>query len=140
MTILFRKHPTLISIILLMTFLVSVWIFPSARLMLMIIFLLFSVARAFASIIAKHREAYLQGRITPGLVMRNVLIESIGLLLAMILAGFLGWYIAQIATQPISNDLSKSIAGIIIGLLVGIAVGVVMQHIWGRFIKTSAEN
>jgi len=119
---------------------IAVWQFPSARLMLFMILLLFSVARAIASVIAKHREAHLQGRITFVVFVRNVLIETTGLLLAMVLAGLLGRYIAQIATQHISNDLIKLAAGIATGLLVGIGVGVVMQRISGRFMKTAAEE
>ena len=72
--------------------------------------------------------------------MRNVLIETTSLLLAMVLAGLLGRSIAQIATQHISNDLIKLAAGIATGLLVGIGVGVIMQRISGRFMKTSAEK
>ena len=139
MSILFGKHSILISIALLLA-VMAVWQFPSARLMLFMILLLFSVARAFASVIAKHREAHLQGRITFVVFVRNILIETAGLLLAMVLAGLLGRYIAQIATQHISNDLIKLAAGIATGLLVGIGVGVLMQRIGGRFVKTSAEN
>ena len=81
-----------------------------------------------------------RGRITFVVFVRNVLIETAGLLLAMVLAGFLGCYIAQIATQYISNDVIKLAAGIATGLLVGIGVGVVTQRISGRFMKTSAEK
>jgi hypothetical protein len=119
---------------------ISVWQFPSARLMLFMILLLFSVARAIASVIAKHREAHLRGRITSVIFVRNVLIETAGLLLAMVFAGFLGRCIAQIMTQRISNDVIKLAAGIATGLLVGIGVGVVMQRISGRFMKTLTEK
>ena len=139
MTILFGKHSTLISIALLLA-VIAVWQFPSARLMLFMILLLFSVARAIASVIAKHREAHLQGRITSVIFVRNVLIETAGLLLAMILAGLLGRSIAQIVTQHISNDPIKLAAGIATGLLVGIGVGVLMQRISGRFMRTATEE
>jgi hypothetical protein len=139
MTILFGKHSTLISIALLLA-VMAVWQFPPARLMLFMILLLFSVARAIASVIAKHRAAHLQGRITFVVFVRNVLIETAGLLLAMILAGFLGRYIAQIMTQQIGNDQIRIAAGIATGLLVGIGVGVLMQRLSGRVMKTSAEK
>jgi len=139
MTILFGKHSTLISIALLLA-VIALWQFPSTRLIVFLIFLLFGVARAFASVIAKHRAAHLRGRITSVVFVRNVLIETTGLLLAIVLAGLLGRYIAQIATQHISNDLIKLAAGIATGLLVGIGVGVVMHHIWGRFMKAATEK
>jgi hypothetical protein len=104
------------------------------------ILLLFSVARAIASVIAKHREAHLHGRITSVVFVCNVLVETAGLLLAMVLAGLLGRYIAQIATQHISNDQIRIAAGIVTSLLVGIGVGVRMQRLSGRFMKTSTEK
>lgn len=137
---LFRKHSTLISLAVLMAFLVSIWIFPSSRLMVIVIFLLFGVTRAFATIITKHREAYLRGKITSLVFVRNVLVETTGLLLAMTLAGLLARYFAQIVTQQIGNDLIKFAAGIATGLLIGIGVGVLMHSTWERFIKTLAKN
>ena len=118
----------------------TVWQFPLARLIIVMIGLVFSGARAFASMIAKHREAYLQGKTSRVVFIHNVLFEIMGILVAMMLAGLLGRYIAEIVTQQISNDLIKFTAGIATGLLVGIGVGIVMQHIWGRLIKTSAGN
>ncbi len=139
MSILFGKYSTLILIAILLA-VIAVWQFPSARLMLVMILLLFSVVRAIVSVIAKHREAHLKGSITFVVFVRNILIEITGLLLALILAGMLGQYIAQVVTQQISNDLAKFAAGIATGLLVGIGVGVLMQHTWGRFMKTSTGN
>ena len=139
MSILFRKHSTLISIAILLA-VIAVWQFPSVRLMFVMILLLFSVLRAIGSVVTKHREAYLQGKTTRVVFIRNVLFEIIGILVAMTLAGLLGIYIAQIVTQQISNELIKFTTSIATGLLVGIGVGIIMQHIWGRFIKTSAEN
>jgi len=136
---LFGKHATLIPIAILLA-VIAVWQFPSVRLMFVMILLLFSVVRAIGSVVTKHREAYLQGKTTRVVFIRNVLFEIMGILVAMTLAGLLGIYIAQIVTQQISNDLIKFAVGITTGLLVGIGVGIVMQHIWGRLIKTSAEN
>ena len=73
MSILFRKYSTLISIAILLA-VIAVWQFPSVRLMFVMILLLFSVARAFASVIAKHRETYLQGNIISIVSVRNILI------------------------------------------------------------------
>ena len=136
---LFAKYSTLISITLLLA-VIALRQFPIARLILVMICLVFSVARAFASVIAKHRKDHIQGRITSIVFVRNVLIEITGLLLAMILAGLLAKYIAQIITQQIGNDLTRFAASIATGLLVGMGVGLGMHPIWGRFMKASAEN
>ena len=139
MSILFRKYSTLISIAILLA-VIAVWQFPSVRLMFVLILLLFSVVRAIGSLVAKHREAYLQGKTTWVVFIRHVLFEIMGVLAAMTLAGFLGRYVAQIVTQQISNDLISFAAAIATGLLVGIGVGILLQSTWGRVVKTLTEK
>ena len=99
-----------------------------------------SVAMTIFSVVQKQKNLYREKPTSGIKLARNILFEIMGILIAMILAGFLGWYIAQIATQQIGNDLIKFAVGITTGLLVGIGVGIIMQHIWGRFIKTSAKK
>jgi len=135
MTTVFRNYSTLISIVLLLAVLIFAWLFPFTGLILGIIILLFSLIIASFAVAGKHREAYLQGKVTRGVFVRNTLLEIFGILLAMTLAGLLGRYISQMATEQISNELSKLIAGILIGLLVGIGVGLLVKRIWGRVVK-----
>ena len=71
----------------------------------------------------KHWRSYKQGNITRNVVMRNMLLDIFGILLAMTLAGLFGRHIAEIATEQINNDLTKLIAGVVIGLVVGIGIG-----------------
>ena len=134
MTTVFRNHSTLISIALFLAILITIWLFPSTGLMLGIIFLLFSFVVASSAIFNKHREAYLQGKITRVIFMRNILVEIIGILLALILAGLCGPYIAKIATGQINNDLTRLIAAIIISLLAGMGIGVLVKRAWARFV------
>ena len=131
----FRKHSTPILFFLLVTLLILAWLFPSAGLILGIIFMLFSFFIASSVVLEKHKEAYRQGKITRGIFIRNVLLEGTGILLPMILAGLLGRYMAGIATRQIDNDLTRVIAGIMVGLLVGMGVGTFVRKTWGRFAK-----
>jgi len=71
---------------------------------------------------------------------RKMLLEIVGVLLAMLFAGLLGRFIAEIATRHISNDLTKLLAGIIIGLMVGIVVGVLIKRTSHRWVKTSSGD
>jgi NhaP-type Na+/H+ or K+/H+ antiporter len=91
-------------------------------------------------VIEKHRQAYLQGKISRGIYIRNILFDVVGILLALILAALLGRYLAGIVTEQISNNLTKLIAGILVGLLIGLAVGIFVKGAWGRIAKTSPEN
>ena len=131
MSFLRGKYSILLSIALVLAG-IATWQSPTARLMFGLLFLLFNVTRALASVLAKHLEAHRRGNITRLAVIRNVSIETTGLLLAMTLAGFLGRHIALIATTQISDGPIRLAAGIATGLLVGMAVGLVMHHTWGR--------
>jgi len=99
------------------------------------IFLLLSFIIASIAIFEKHSAGYHQGKLTRFALVRNVLLDAFGILLAIILAALLGGYIAEIVIRQISSDLMQLIAGIIIGLLVGIGVGVLIRQIWERFVK-----
>ena len=136
----FRKHSTPILFLLLVTLLILAWLFPSAGLILGIIFLLFSFFIASSAVLEKHREAHRQGKITRGIFIRNILLEGTGILLAMLLAGLLGRYMAEIATRQINNDLIRVIAGIMVGLLVGMGVGTFARKTWGRLARIDSFN
>src|SRR5688572_31015231 len=119
MTTLFRKYTTIIIVLFLVTFSALGWLFPSARLILQIIFLFGIFAIVGFAVAEKHKNAYQQGKITRRIFIQNVFLEGIGILLAMILAGLVGQYIAGIVTQQISHVLTKLVIAILIGLIVG---------------------
>jgi hypothetical protein len=120
--------------------LICVWLFPSYGLILTILFLLCSFVLASLPVVEKHRQAYLQGKTSRSVYIRNILFDLLGVLLALLVAALLGRYIAEIATEQIGNDLLKLIAGIMIGLLMGLAVGIFVKQAWRRLGKTSPEN
>jgi uncharacterized protein YacL len=129
-----------ISVLLLLSLLILIWLFPSSRLILTILFLLCGFVLASFPVVEKHRQAYLQGKISRYVYIRNILFDVAGILLALILAGLLGRYIAQIATEQISHDLTKLIVGIMMGLVIGLAVGTFVKQAWGHLVRTSLEN
>jgi len=137
---LFRKYSVIISVLLFLSLLICIWMFPSSGLIFTMLFVLCGFVLASFPVIEKHRQAYLQGKISRGIHIRNILFDVAGILLALILAALLGRYIAEIATSQIGNELIKLITGIMIGLLIGLAVGTFVKHAWGRIAKTSPEN
>ncbi|MCC6298616.1 MAG: hypothetical protein IT314_04920 [Anaerolineales bacterium] len=130
----------LIGFLLLAMMIISLWLFPSAAPILAIVFLLFSFAIAVVSIFKKHREIYLQGKITRGMFVRNVSVEILGILLAMALAGLLGRYLAQIAMKQIHDVLIEFIVGITVGLLAGMGVGVLVEAHMGTVSKNFSRR
>jgi uncharacterized protein YacL len=135
-----RKYALIISVLLLLTLLVLVWLFPSSGLIPGIFLILLSFALAGLTIFEKHRQAYLEGKISRAVCTRYILFDVTGILLALVIAGLLGRYIAEMATEQISNDLAKLAAGIIVGLLIGLVVGILIKQLWGRFVKALPEN
>ena len=91
-------------------------------------------------VVQKQMRLYREKPTSRVKLVRNVLLESMGVLLAMVLAGLLGRTIAQIGIAQISNDLTKLIAGIVIALLAGMGVGFLVTRTWGRLVKTSSES
>ena len=102
--------------------------------------LIISFAIAIFFVVQKQMKLYREKPTSRIKLARNVLFESLGILLAMVLAGLLGRTIAQIGTAQISNDLTKLMAGIVIALLAGMGVGFLVKRTWGRLIKTSPES
>jgi MFS family permease len=137
---LFRKYSMIISVLLFLSLLICIWLFPSFGLIFTILFILCGFVLASFPVIEKHRQAYLQGKISRGIYVRNILFDVAGILLTLILAALLGRYMAEIATRQIGNELTKLIAGILIGLLIGLAVGIFVKQAWGRLVKFSSEN
>lgn len=135
-----RKYSMIISVLLFLALLISVWMFLSTGLILGLLLVLLSFVIASFTIVEKHRQAYLQGKISRRVCARNILFDIDGILLALILAGLLGGAVAEIVSAQISHDLTKLMTGIMIGLLVGIVVGILVKQTWGRFVKVSPEK
>lgn len=126
-----------IPFLLLLVLILSIWLLPSATPMLGIALIVISLSIAFFSVFKKHRTAYLQGKLTYVMFLRNIFLDVFGVLLSVILAVLLGRYLATLITRPISNDPARLITGIIVGLLVGLGVGLFVNWTWGRLVKTS---
>ncbi len=129
----------LILFLLILALLLSAWLFPSVTPALSVALLLFSLGFAVFVLLKKHRTAYLQGRITRRVFVRNMLLDILGILLAVALAVLLAHYIAGIIAKPIRSDTPRLLAVTLIGLLAGIGVGMFVNRIWGRLTKISSS-
>lgn len=130
-----KKYIKLLPILIMVVTLLLLWKIPVATPILAIAIVIFSLATAILTVFKKNRKAYLQGKITRGVFARNILVEILGVLLAMTLAGLLGRYLAQLAIAKITNELIKLIASIVIGSLAGMGVGFAMKRTWGQLLK-----
>ena len=89
-------------------------------------------------ILREQRKLYREKRISRIQLVRNVLFQVAGVLLAMALASVLGRWIVDAATQQISNGLIKFITGMVVGLLAGMGVGFLVKQMWGRLADSNA--
>ena len=80
-----KKYLSLIiSILFVVTIVFALWLFPPATPVIGIGFFLFGLAVTISAIFKRQRRAYLQDKITHGVFMRNIFVEIIGILLAMV--------------------------------------------------------
>ncbi|HXQ37343.1 MAG TPA: hypothetical protein VN843_25260 [Anaerolineales bacterium] len=93
------------------------------------------VAMALFGVVQKQTKLYREKRINRITLVRNVLYEVMGILLAMIVAFVIGRYITEIATEQIGNGLIRFIAAIVISLLAGMSVGFLVKQTWSRLAK-----
>ena len=130
MTTLLTKHSTLILIFLVLAFFALAWPFPSEGLMLGAAFLLLNLLIVSVVVFQKHKEMYLQGKISRSMFLRNVLVEITGIVLVMVLAGLLGRYLAGMVMSQIASDIARLVMGLLIGLSTGMIVGTLIRQAW----------
>ena len=140
MTAFITKHSTIILLSSLLTLLALAWIFPSSGLKLGITFILLSFLFASLAVLEKQKKAYRKGEITPGIFIRNTVLEISGGFLVMLLAGLLGRNAAEIATQQIGNEVIRLVAGIVVGLLVGLGIGMLAQKTLRRLVEATPSR
>ena len=116
-------------------FLAPTWAGTAVRIALII-----SSAIAIFSAVQKQMQLFREKPTSRFKLVLNILLEIMGILLAMVLAGLLGRYMVQLGTAQISNDLTKMVAGIVISLLAGMGMGILVTRTWGKLVKTSAES
>ena len=88
------------------------------------------LSMAIFSAVRNPVKLYREKRISRNKMLRSVLYEITGILLAIILAFLVGRYIVEVVTEPISNSLAKLIAGLVISLIAGMGVGFLVKRIW----------
>jgi len=78
---------------------------------------------------------YLQGRMSRMAFARNVLLEIIGILIAMTIAGLIYKWIAEAFIVPLPGGEFRFILNITAALSIGAAVGLLMKRTWGKLIN-----
>ena len=135
-----RSYLSILCIALLLALIAIFFLAPAWAATAVRIALIISSAIAIFSAVQKQIQLFREKPTSRVKLVLNVLLEIIGILLAVLLAGLLGRYIAQLGTAQISNALIKLVAGIMISLMAGMGMGILVTRTWGRLVKTSAES
>ncbi len=125
----------LISIFLLLVLLAALVFFPPAAGTLAIVILLLSVGMSIFLVVNRQIRAYCENKIDRAVLARNIFVEIVGILLAIVLALFF----AQLAIRMIASLVGGGWLSIVIALLTAILVGMgvnwLIKVTWGRLAK-----
>ena len=135
-----RSYLPMLCIALLLALIAIFFLVPAWAGTALSIALITSSAIAIFSAVQKQIQLFREKPTGRFKLVLNVLLEIMGILLAMVLAGLLSRYIAQLGTAQISNHLTKMVAGIMISLLAGMGMVILVTRTWGKLVKTSAKS
>ena len=126
-----QKTWPFISLAILLSVIASVTFYPAGSSWLSMILLLFSLGMALLFNIQKHISPYKEGNITRLKFTRNVLLDLLGLLLAIAAASYLG---------GMAGIWFATSSGLWIGLFGGIVIAFLaawsVRKVWDRLIRT----
>jgi len=125
-----QKLSTIFLLILVIFLFLIVWQFPEIGGILGIIVLFLGFIVNLYGLVKKHREEYRQGKITRAVFWRKIIVETIGILIAMVLAVLVAKRVLTLVTHDIVNTITRFIASVLIAFMVGIGVGLVFKKFW----------
>jgi hypothetical protein len=140
-----KKYSAVISVLLIIAILGSLFFWPGMTATLGKFALVMSIGMVAAFSLQKHVRARQEGGIDNLTLLRNSAIELLGILLTMAAAIFAGRWAAEWATRLAVQAAEQTwpgariplgiLAGLLAALIVGLLVGFVVQSTWGKLAK-----
>jgi hypothetical protein len=137
LTNLLRYWP-LLSIVMILALITGAIVMPDWANAIAMVAVILGPAIAAYSVIHKHLRLHRDESASKNRTARNILVESTGILLAMLLAGILGRYIAGIVAGQVNDELTKLIVSVLTGMSIGLAVGFLVRRAWGRLVRAAS--
>jgi hypothetical protein len=131
----FQKYTLTIPIMLLVTLLVALLIYPASSQALATIVLVFGIGTAIAFTINSNLEKHKKAELTRSEFIRNTFLDLLGLALTMGAAMWLGRLAGGYAGQSVSIKVGQGwgmAAGIAAGMVVGFGAAFLVGKIWGK--------
>ena len=123
----FQKYTLTIPIMLLVTLLVALLIYPASSQALATIVLVFGIGTAIAFTINSNLEKHKKAELTRSEFIRNTFLDLLGLALIMLSAMWLGRMAGGYA-----GETWGMIAGIVAGIVAGFGAALVVGKLWSR--------
>ena len=140
-----EKRWPLISIILLVLLLTSLWLWPERQGVLSLVIIIVSVGMLLAFTIHRRVEDNRKGMIDRSMMTRLIILDCVGILLVLVSAMYVGSYVSKVVGTAVYNALLASapgwaevaavISGLLAALAAGVGVGWVVRSAWGRVEK-----
>ncbi len=135
----YKKYWPWVSIFLLLIILAFIFIWPAASRPLSIVVMILGLGMVVALTIQRHLQAYHKGGIDKKELARKIVMDLLGLLLAMVAAilvgGRFGRLVSQSAWEAGWPEWTVIAAGILTGFAAGFAAGWLVRFLWGVFFK-----
>lgn len=148
-----EKRWPLISILLLISLLASLWLWPEAQGPLSVEIIVLSVGMLLSFTIHRRLEESRQGALDHSVLWRMIILDVVGVLLVLGLAMYVGSLVSQAVGTAVYNALLEShlgwaeaaaiVSGLLAALAVGVGVGWVVRSVWvrvdGAFVRSKAQ-
>jgi uncharacterized membrane-anchored protein len=128
-----EKRWPLISLVLLLALLASLFLWPAARSPLTTTLLIIALGMALFFVVHRQVQAYREGKASRGRLVRNLAVEVGGILLSMALAMFLSRLVVTYVGAYLSG-LWGLVLGLLAALVIGALAGMLVQRTWGRLL------
>ncbi len=125
-----EKSWRFISILLVLVLVSALSFMPSNAGAFSIIMLVLSIGMATVFIVRRQLQAYHAGEINRAGLIRNIVVEIIGLLLTIMLAALIVRSVAE--TMNPSSDWMGTIIAVALSILIGMVIGWLVKVTWGR--------
>jgi hypothetical protein len=132
---LLQKHTIVISILLLITLFITLFLYPNSSSTFSILILIISIGAAIIFTVHRNWEAKQSNELTNTQFTCNTFLDLLGLALTMGVAIWLGRWAGGYAGQAVGIKIGLGrgmIAGIFVGMGAGFAGALVVGRVWGR--------
>jgi hypothetical protein len=145
-----EKHWPIISILLLIVLLASLWLWPGMQGPLSLVIIIVSVGMLLAFTVHRRVEENRKGQIDRSTMTRLIILDCVGILLVLVSAMVFGSYVSKVVGTAVYKMMQESapewaqVAAIISSLLsalaAGVGVGWVVRSAWGRVEKALVRS